>query len=207
MLNRKLVGIVVAAAVLATALFSGVALAQSDSSAACGPLQTFLEKLAANLGIDQAKLTEAVKQTQLQMIDEDVQQGRLTSDQAEKIKAEIEKGQLCFGPFGRHGAGFMGKGRLDAVAGALGMTVDELQAELQQGKKLDEIAQEKGITADELHKKLVEARIQEIQQAVKDGKISQDKADEMIQRLQNAPKPGDFGRFGPPPVERTGETN
>ncbi|MDI6907722.1 MAG: hypothetical protein QMC81_09625 [Thermoanaerobacterales bacterium] len=215
-MNRKIVGIALAAVLLAAALFSGVALAQSDTSAERGPLQTFLEKLAANLGIDQAKLTDAVKQTQLQMIDEDVQQGRLTSDQAEKIKAQIEAGQPAFGPFGprpfgRHEAGLMGNGRLDAVAEALGMTVDELQTELEQGKKLSEIAQEKGVTADELHKKMVEARIQAIQQAVKDGKISQDRADEMIQRLQNAPQREGFGRlgppFGPPAAGQTEETN
>ncbi|HHW42230.1 MAG TPA: hypothetical protein GXX25_00140, partial [Desulfotomaculum sp.] len=45
---------------------------------------------------------------------------------------------------------------------------------------------------------LLDAKIQAIQQAVKDGKMTQDKADKLIQRLQNAPQGRDFGQFGPP---------
>ncbi|MGB9792896.1 MAG: hypothetical protein ACPLTR_10035 [Thermacetogeniaceae bacterium] len=64
------------------------------------------------------------------------------------------------------------------------MSADELKAELRQGKKLSDIAREKGLTMEQLRQKLIDARIQAIQQAVKDGRISQQKADKIIQRLR-----------------------
>lgn len=206
-MKKKIVLLTLAAFTLA-ALFAGVALAQTSPAAdqpkAPAFFQTFLEKLAANLGVEQSKLVDAVKQTELQIVDEAVEQGKLTSDQAQKIKDRIEEGNFFpMGHFpGPKNAGFRGK-QLDELAQALGMNADELKAELQQGKKITDIAQEKGLTADQLRQKLLEARIQTIQQAVEDGKISQEKADEMIKRLQNAPQDGKFGRFGPPPAEKT----
>lgn len=64
------------------------------------------------------------------------------------------------------------------------MSADELKAELEQGKKLSDIAREKGMTMEQLKQKLIDARIEAIQQAVKEGRISQQKADKIIQRLQ-----------------------
>ena len=179
--------------VLAAALFAGVALAQDSAPAKGWFFQAFLEKLAANLGVDQGKLQEALKQTELQMVDEAVQQGRLTSEQAEKIKQRIENGQLfplgpSYGPRPDREPGFKkgfaGK-NLDVLAQALGMSTDELKAQLQQGKKISDLAQEKGLTMEQLRQKLLEAKIQAIQQAVKEGKISQEKADQLIEKMQN----------------------
>ncbi|MQL52364.1 Fis family transcriptional regulator [Desulfofundulus thermobenzoicus] len=203
---KKKIVIALAALALVT-LFVGAALAQT-STAADQPkppafFQTFLEKLAANLGVDQTRLVDAVKQTELQMVDEAVQQGKMTSDQAQKIKDRIEQGNFFpMGPFhgpkdGKEAGEFAGK-RLDVLAQVLGMSADELKTELQQGKKISDIAQEKGLTMDQLHQRLLDAKIQAIQQAVKDGKMTQDKADKLIQRLQNAPQGRDFGQFGPP---------
>jgi ribosomal protein S13 len=78
------------------------------------------------------------------------------------------------------------------------MSQDELKAQLEEGKKIDDIAKEQGITMDQLREKMREAKIQAIQQAVKEGKISQDEADKLIQRLQNAPQERGFRHFGPP---------
>ena len=198
-MKKKIVVLILAAFTLA-ALFAGVALAQTapaaDQSKAPAFFQTFLEKLAANLGVDQSKLEDAVKQTELQIVDEAAQQGKMTSDQAQKIKDRIEQGN--FFPMGhfpgpRDGAKAAFRGN-DELAQVLGMSADELKAELQQGKKITDIAQEKGLTADQLRQKLLDAKIQAIQQAVTDGKITQEKADEMINKLQNAPQKWGFGR-------------
>ena len=208
-MKKKIVLLTLAAFTLA-ALFAGVALAQTPPAAdhPKGPalFQAFLEKLAANLGVEQSKLVDAVKQTELQMVDEAAQQGKLTTEQAQKIKDRIEQGK--FFPMGhfpgpRNGAKakFRGK-QLDELAQALGINADELKAELQQGKKIADIAQEKGLTMDQLGQKLLDARIQAIQQKVKDGKISQEKADEIIKKLQNAAQHRGFGRFGPPAAEQ-----
>lgn len=175
-----------------TAVFAGTALAQTTAAAGQPKMpalfQNFLAKLAANLGVDQSKLVDAVKQTELQMVDDAVQQGKITSDQAQKLKNRIEQGNLFPMGFPKNRAKngeFTGK-RLDALAQALGMSADELKAELKQGKKIADIAQEKGITMEQLRQKVLEAKIQIIQQAAKDGKITQDRADKMIKKLQDA---------------------
>ncbi|WP_027717778.1 hypothetical protein [Desulfovirgula thermocuniculi] len=95
-MKRRVAVALLAVLTAAALLFSGVALAQIGTPAAKNPpfFQDFLEKLAANLGVDQGKLQEALKQTELQMVDGAVQQGRLTSEQAGKIKQRIENGQL-----------------------------------------------------------------------------------------------------------------
>ncbi|MEW5762282.1 MAG: Fis family transcriptional regulator [Bacillota bacterium] len=199
--------LLVLAALALVGLFAGAALAQESATPnrpdADAPafFQTFLEKFASALGVDKDKVVAAAKEAGKQVVDEAVQQGKMTPEQAARIKNEIDQGQFFPCPFPRHGAARLGGPRLDALAQALGMTADELKAELKQGKKISDIAKEKGLTEEQLRQKVVEAKIQAIQQAAKEGKIPQDRADEMIKRLQNAPQgkgPKYFGRpFGP----------
>ncbi|MEW6275697.1 MAG: DUF2680 domain-containing protein [Bacillota bacterium] len=203
-MKRKIFLAAVATFVL-TALFAGIALAQNASGANTDKVpqffQTFLEKFAVNLGVDKDKVTEALKQTQQQMIDEAVAEGKMTQDQAAKIKERLQNDRLFFGPFfGHKQFGPRGGKGADAamLAQALGMSEDELKAQLKEGKRIDEIAQQQGMTAEQLQQKMNELKIQAVQQAVKDGKITQEKADEMIQRIQNAPLHKGFRGFGPP---------
>ncbi|MCS5696558.1 Fis family transcriptional regulator [Desulfofundulus thermocisternus] len=195
---KRKVAVIIAVAFAAVALLSGVALAQTtqNQSGTPAPFQAFLEKLAANLGVGQDTLKEAIKQTELQMIDEAVQQGKMTSDQAAKIKERLQNDPWAFGRFFGHR---VSRGPdITLLAQALGMSKDELKAQLEEGKKIDDIAKEQGITIDQLREKMREAKTQAIQQAVKEGKISQDEADKLIQRLQNAPQDRGFRHFGPP---------
>ncbi|MBC7077518.1 MAG: hypothetical protein H5T92_04340, partial [Synergistales bacterium] len=187
-MKKKVAVAVLAVFALVAVLLPGIALAQNTTAPKDTFFQSFLDKLAANLGLEKSRLEEAVKQTELQLLDEAVQQGRLTADQAQKIRERIEAGDvLPLGPFHGPRGGPCRGDRLESVARVLGMSADELKVELDQGKTIEDIAKEKGLTLEQLHQKVLEAKIQEIQQAVKDGKLSQDKADQLIQRLQNAP--------------------
>jgi len=184
-------------------VFAGAALAQDATTPkrpdakAPAYFQSFLEKFASILGVDKDKVVAAAKEAGKQVVDEAVQQGRMTPEQADRIKSKIDQGRFFPCPFARHGAK-MGGFRLDALAQALGMTADELKAELEQGKKISDIAREKGLTGEQLRQKVVEARIQAIRQAEED-RIPQDRAEEMIKKLENAPQGKCFfGRpFGP----------
>lgn len=120
-------------------------------------------------------------------------------------------------PPGRHGGwgpggfgpgifGWAGKGQwtvFDAAAKALGLTPEELFAELHAGKSLTEIAEAKGVDMqtvyDAMEAARVEAQKQAIQQAVEDGRISQEQANWMLQGLEKGWWGGrGFGRgFGP----------
>ncbi|HTP11252.1 MAG TPA: hypothetical protein VMP08_23515 [Anaerolineae bacterium] len=92
---------------------------------------------------------------------------------------------------------------LEAAAKALGMTADELSAELWGGKTLSDIATEKGVDIAAVKAAVEAAENAEtktaINQAVTDGKITQAKADWLIEGLDKgywgAGVQGDFG-FG-----------
>ncbi len=68
-----------------------------QSTTAAAPQQTFLGKTATNLGVDEARLIEAIAQARLQMIDQAVEQGRITQEQADRMKQRIEGSQALLG--------------------------------------------------------------------------------------------------------------
>ncbi|MFQ6102227.1 MAG: hypothetical protein ACE5OS_13485 [Anaerolineae bacterium] len=122
-------------------------------------------------------------------------------------------------PFG-HGGGWRGFGRpgggrgiggfgwagggqwtmFDTAAEALGLTPEELFAELHGGKTLEEIAEEQGVemeaVQDAMNAAQSEAMQQAIQQAVEDGRISQEQADWMLEGLEQGFFPGGRGFRG-----------
>jgi len=89
------------------------------------------------------------------------------------------------GPGG--GRGPMGGAGLEAAAQALGMTADELTTALKGGKTLEQIAQEKGVDFAKVQAAMQTARDTEmrarIQQALDDGKITQEHADWLLEGL------------------------
>ena len=70
------------------------------------------------------------------------------------------------------------------LAKAIGMTEEELKSELDSGKKLSDILAEKGLDANQLHQKMLEIKKEALAQAVAAGKLTQDQADKMIQRME-----------------------
>lgn len=99
------------------------------------------------------------------------------------------------------GFGFCGGGSwatYDAVAEALGLTPVELFTELHSGKTLGEIATAKGVdlqkVQDAANAAQLAARKAEIEQAVKDGTITQEQADWMLKGIEQGWMP--MGRGG-----------
>ena len=95
----------------------------------------------------------------------------------------------------------------DTAAEALGLTPEELFAELHSGKSLEEIAEEHGVEMEVVqnarHAAQVEARREAIEQAVEDGKMSQEQADWLLEGLEQGFFPmrrglGFGGRWGNP---------
>ncbi|MGB9885660.1 MAG: DUF2680 domain-containing protein [Moorellales bacterium] len=171
---------------------AGVALAQDQPAGTAVDLpKIFWSKLAAALGIDEAKLQEAVKSAANQTIDEGVKQGVIPEDKAQRLREGLDKG-VWPGPFFGGGHGFRGvKGGFGReIAEVLGMTPQELHQELQSGKTLEEIASAKGLTLDQLKEKVLAAKKAELQKLVEEGKLTQEQADRMLSRLEQM----DLGR-------------
>ncbi len=114
------------------------------------------------------------------------------------------------GPRGGHG--FLGTAELEAAAKALGMTVDELSTELQNGKTLQDLADAAGVdlqvVQDTVNAAHAEEMRQRIEQAVTDGTMTQEKADWLLEGLDKGFLDGPgfgfgHGLGGPPPTNTT----
>jgi len=77
-----------------------------------------------------------------------------------------------------------------AMANVLGITTQELKTRFDAGEKMLDIIQKQGLTVDEFHTKMVEAGTKAINQAVADGKLTQEQADRIIENMKNRPSTG-----------------
>jgi hypothetical protein len=185
---KKKIAMAVTAAVLLLSLTT-TAFAQTPTPptqpASPTPGETFWQTLADKLGVTVAKLQQAVRDTLKEMVSKALKDGKLTQSQADKATAGIDKlpfDKPLFGQFlGGRRAPFakfaVDKVALDAAAAKLGMTTQDLMTELRDGKSLADIAKEKNVSADDLKTAMVNAVNAEVDQAVKDGKLTQTQAD------------------------------
>ena len=107
----------------------------------------FIAKLAANLGISADRLTAAVKQTNIQQIDEELAAGRLTAEQAQAARDRVNSSATGFfggkgGP--RAGRGVGGGATLDAAASYFGISADQLRQDLTTTSTLQGVAAKYG---------------------------------------------------------------
>lgn len=155
-----------------------------------------------------AALTNAYKQ----QLDAAVAAGRLTQAQADTLLANYKAvlpGQLQVRavqglPKGKEKAGAPKKGNvsLTIVAGKLGMTAAELDAQLREGKSVADVAKEKGVSLETITTALSDQYKQALDAQVAAGRITQAQADRALALYkENLPallslKGGFWGSFG-----------
>jgi uncharacterized protein YidB (DUF937 family) len=153
----------------------------------------YLDALAENLGVSREALDQALTDTALDMVDKALADGKITQEEADNIKERINSGDFPpIGP-GVHfgfGHGFE-KGfdrgvhvgvKIDDLADFLGIDIATLHEGLQNGQSLAEIAEANGKTRDELKAHILSNVQDRLDQAVADGEMTQDEADEKLQR-------------------------
>jgi ribosomal protein S20 len=189
-----IIGGVLVAAVIALA---GVRLASAGEDA--DPV-TLLDRVAAKLGIEPDRLEQAFRDARNDEIDERVQDGDLTQEQAERLKERLEDAPPGGGwaPFhgrgpGDHpwmdklkGAFGLGLGLMDgasALADFLGIDEADLLRELASGESLASVAEGQGVSRDELKAFIQSEAGTRIDEAVESGLIPQERADELKSRL------------------------
>ncbi len=213
--TRKIAIVATGVAALAVA-GGGAALAAGGAFSPKDESEAIIEDAAAQLGVEPSELTDALNQALENRIDEAVDEGRLTEEQARRLKDRLDSAQapLILGRFGfgRFGLGFGGHGAwhghfgpfptLDSAASYLGLTEAELRAELAEGKSLADVAKEEGKSVDGLVKALVAAASGRIDTAVADGKLTEVQADRLKENLDERMRdlvnrePGSFGPLG-----------
>lgn len=184
---------IVLGVVAAPALRSSVASAQTQNQGnKTGLRGFFLDRLAAALGIQRPALDAAIKTAGAQTADQAVKEGRLTQPQADKLKQRIDQGQAWgFGWGGHERGGFAAFGQVrqamvDAAAKELKITSDQLVADLRGGKTVARLATEHNTTEQAVVNAALGAAKARLDQAVKDGKLSQAQADQLYARLRQA---------------------
>jgi hypothetical protein len=200
--------LVAASAVLALVGGAGAAIAASDA----GPSpSSFLDSVAEHLGISREELDEATRAAALDQVDAALEAGRITEEEAERLRKEIESGELppffglpLFGPHldgprgadGERGFDFrfefgFGLGPGDAAGVSLsdateylGLSVEQLRERVADGETLAEIAEAEGKSVDGLVDALLADAKKRLDDAVADDRLSRERADEVLERLE-----------------------
>ena len=177
-------------ALLAAGIGGTVVLAQSPTPQSQAGAKTladlFWQSLAQKLGTTVDKLKQAETDAHKDAITQGVTQGLLTQTQADGMLQRLQNGTLD-GRFGGRGIGggpfggasaAIATAELDAAAKALGLTSADLKTALQT-KTFLALAQEKSVDVTKLRTVIADAEKAAIDQAVKDGTLSQTQADSL----------------------------
>lgn len=149
-----------------------IAFAQGPAPAPSGNawMNLYWQTLAQKLGITVEKLQQAMNDARSEAAKEGVKQGVLTQAQADRM-------------LGGTASATIAQAGLDAAAKALGMSSADLQTALRT-KSLLTLAQEKKVDVAALRVAIADAQKAAIDQAVKDGKLTQAQADQMKANLK-----------------------
>jgi ribosomal protein S20 len=177
-----------AIALLVVGLGAAGAVAASSLLSPDEESKAIIDDAAEQLGVEPDALSEALKQALKNRVDDAVEAGRLTEEQGAELKERIDSDEypLLFGRGGLHrGPGFGHHVRLaglEAAAAYLGMTEAELREALRDST-LAEIAKEQGKTVQGLVAALVAAQEKRIDEAVADGRLTEEQASDLKSRL------------------------
>ncbi|HBY95425.1 MAG: hypothetical protein M5U01_42430 [Ardenticatenaceae bacterium] len=130
-----------------------------------GGFGNYDELLAQALGITVDQLTAAQAKARSAAIDQAVAQGAITQEQADLLKARLALQE------------FIDQKKI--LADALGMSVNELNAALAQGQRLPEIITARGLDPATVRDAIQKGYQDAVQQAVNQGVITQEQADQL----------------------------
>jgi polyhydroxyalkanoate synthesis regulator phasin len=152
--------------------------------------KAIIDDAASQLGLEPSELSDALKRALKNRIDEAVEDGRLTEEQAAELKGRIDESEypMLGGPW-KLGLGPLGPGLdgvrpfghfadfaiLSTAAEYLGLSEEALREALEDSS-LAEIAKDHGKTAAGVVQHLVATQTKRIDAAVEDGKMTDEHA-------------------------------
>ena len=171
------------------AVLAGAGVAYGVTQGGSNEREAFLNDAAKRLNVTPQKLKDALKGAFEDRLDAAVKAGRLTQEEADRIKKKIEQGAPVppiGGPprhFFRHGPGGpigpFGTG-VDAAAKYLGLTDKQLFDKLRNGKSLADIAGDQGKSVDGLKNAIRDSVKSKLDAMVKDKRITQDQENRIL---------------------------
>ena len=194
-----LVGAMLFGAFFAGPMFASAKTNQSTTTAAATPTtntycEQYLQDLAGKLNVSASTLQQDKLSAREDVLAQMVKDGKLTQSQATAIEQRLQSHQACTGK--GHG---VGRGIVlsslkqylpnveNQVAQGLKLTSSQLTADLKNGQSLNQIATAQGVSSAQLHTLVLNAVQSAVNQAVKDGKLTQTQATNFITALQKHP--------------------
>lgn len=190
----------------------GAALAATQLGTPKEESQAVVDDVAEQLGVESSELSAAIEKALENRLDAAVAAGRLTQEQADRMKERLRSGDVPLfghglrGGMHGHGPGLAARGHhLEAAAAYLGLGEDALREQLQDGKTLADVAKARGKSVDGLVDALVAAKKKELDEAVSAGRLDEGRRDAIVERLEervtamvNGERParGERGGFG-----------
>jgi transcriptional regulator with XRE-family HTH domain len=153
-----------------------------------------LEEIAEDLGVDLDQVFTDLRASALAEIDERVAAGDLTQEQGDSIKERFESFEPGEGPFGARPD--RGMRDIPGFLGNLDIDLDGLRELIESGATLEDALADLGVDVDALLSDALENAATHIDELVADGRITQERADEMKERLDSF-ELGEGFPFGP----------
>lgn len=175
---------------------------KADIATYCG---AFMKNFAADLNVPQAAVDAAARKALGQTLDQAVVDGKVTADQAAKVKTAIPSGSFCAAAAaglpglgdGPHGQGPKGGGRgmgelgaymtayMDASAKAAGLNgAADLKVAPNAGQSLSAIAKAHNIDEPTFRKNLIANLTPTLDAAVRAGKLTGDQEKAILSKIQ-----------------------
>lgn len=165
---------------------------RADAAAYC---DTFMDTLASELGTTRDGLVAAGKTAAGAAIDAAVAAGDITEERATRMRERVAAadGEGCAwfgrGGFGGGGHGPRGPGHrfargeaLEAAADALGLEASDLPAAIRDAGSLEALATAEGVAYDDVKTAVLAAVQSDLGTAVADGRITQERADSILEK-------------------------
>jgi hypothetical protein len=175
---------VVALAVSASLLVGGgtalAASGQSDRSSNC---EALLAKIAERRGVSVEQLQADAKARALAGIDAAEKAGRISKEQAARLRAGVEAFKPCAAPKQAQAPRIAFGGMIKAAAGFLGLDRAELQEQLP-GNSLTDLAVKQGKRPAALEAAMVAPAKARLAKAVANGRLTQPQAERIAKKLE-----------------------
>jgi uncharacterized protein YidB (DUF937 family) len=147
-----------------------------------------LHEIAESAGVEGEELAALMEEALDVALVQAVEDGELTQEQADQIKEHMEERfenrPHREGPHSEELRGRMREAMIDALAEATGLGVDEINQRMEDGETLHEIAESAGVEDEELATLMEEALDAALQQAVEDGELTQEQADQIKEHME-----------------------
>jgi hypothetical protein len=181
-IDRYALGALVTTATLVVG--GGVALASSSDGSRLTGCDARVARIAERRGVTVDQLEAAVKARLLARIDAAEKAGRISPERAASLRERVSEGSLCAAA-AKARARFAVRGMLRAAAGFLGLDRTELQAQLP-GTSLAALAEKQGKSVAALEVAMVAPAKAHLGTAVTNGRLTQARADALLDRLEQA---------------------